>query len=405
MRQEGRLRVSMSFEQFLDSNLVKVILVPAIAGASAFGFYLLKRNFERTKDFEKMAQLHQAIDLKEKLDRSHVTLQQVRSFRAEALRESLQVAFTSANYYVGITEKLTQNIEEAENEGVWPEAITQFDMNKRSAEEAALADGMLAGLVIDLMAGSEAEAASALQHSQTAWLAWRDAELLREGRAWEGGTIRPLMVNLRHEALTRERIASLQTELCTPDGCEIQIKREKTPRNLLDRVCPHVPHEHVRQWLGTPHYISGSIWYYRYEETQVQITFNDQQAVSEVVVALCHGHTYNGIVAAWGDFTLGQLSIGAILQLDEQIEVEYHSSLRTEELTIHIRTGSAGAWSECFFGALRTNSGAGHLMDVYFEWAPEANKLASNPFATLINWVGVSGTSLEPPSFDWFIRQ
>src|SRR5690606_33119739 len=146
----------------------------------------------------------------------------------------------------------------------------------------------------DLMQRLSLDEAAWLQKSQNQWPAFRQVESEREAKAWAGGAIRPLMINAKFEAMTRERIASLQGETTGPDGSELEPRRVKTPPNLLQHLERGVPKARVSELVGTPTYIHGNIWLYRYDETQVELTFDDNDSIADVVVALCHGEIYAG---------------------------------------------------------------------------------------------------------------
>nr|WP_301294761.1 lysozyme inhibitor LprI family protein [Pseudomonas sp. S3E17] len=275
-------------------------------------------------------------------------------------------------------------------------------MNLLSAVKAQEADHDLTALVLDLMQRLSTEEAAWLQKAQDQWQSFRKVEAEREAIAWEGGSIRPLMTNARFEAITRERIASLQGETTGPDGSKLELHRVKTPQNLLQHLERGVPRARVSDLLGTPTYIHGNIWLFRYEETQVELSFDENGGIADVVVALCHGETYGGY-NPFVDIPLGKLTLADILEIDPQITVGHRWSMRTEELTVHIGIGPPGVWMGYYFGALSIFSGAGSLQEVLFEWDRETERLVTDPKDVLINWMGTSN-SLEAPYFSWFIK-
>jgi uncharacterized protein YecT (DUF1311 family) len=388
-------------EWFLESNVAKVIVMPILAGGAGFGLYLLKQRIERRKHPDEIGQLNQAIALKEKLDQMQISLYDLKAFRSEALGKPAEAAFVSAEYFLGVAKKLSFDQDQVADQPSMPEGSTQLQMNEAAVAQANQATETLDHVVQGLIDRATPTERVALQRAHDTWVGWRDAEAGREALKWEGGSILPLMVSARVEAITRERIASLELEMQGLEGNQIVDTRLATPSNLLCHVVPGVPAEKVRKWLGTPTSIHGDVWIYRFIETQVQVTF-DMDVVREIVVALVHGHVYQGSGAPWGDFTLGTLTVAELQEMGHTF-IEYRSSMRTKEAMVPVRVGPAGAWSECICGALVVHSGVGSLAEVEFEWDEEAEKLVSDPSKTLMNWIGMAA-GLEPPSLYWFIE-
>ncbi|WP_175995425.1 lysozyme inhibitor LprI family protein [Burkholderia vietnamiensis] len=390
---------------FLQNDWVKVFAIPALYGIFLFGKYLVERRIERKPETENIAQLNQLADLKEKLDKSGTTLEELQNFRAKALGRTASVAVVIAQQYTEAASQLVGDAENAEHDPDWDSALTQTDMNIVSMKKASQADDELTAIVNSKMREFGEEDRQLLQQSQSAWVAYRDTEIKRASRIWEGGTIRPLMVNLRYEAITRERIAGLAAEGRMEDTGDLVVELAKTPRNLLQHIEPGVPKQRVYDILGTPSFVSANFSYYRYEETQVEISFNDNDAVNDVIVALIQGQVYLGSSPGFvTDIPLGKLTLADVLGHDDQLMVEFRSSLRTQEVYVQGRTGPAGAWTYFCFGALSVFSGAGNLQDTQFEWDRETNRLLTDPKDILINWMALPGSSLEPPYFSWFIK-
>lgn len=182
----------------------------------------------------------------------------------------------------------------------------------------------------------------------------------------------------------------------------IQIERRPTPKNLLDSSEVGTPREKLRERLGTPDLMSGNTWQYRFRETQVDVEFAGE-CVHSVVIALVDGYLHHGEDAPFGDYVLGELTVQGLFDMGHK-HVVHRSSLRTNEVIVPVRVGPAGAWSECFFGALVVHSGAGSLAETTFEWDDENDQLKSSPAQTVLNWVGIGGSFDEPPYFYWFIK-
>lgn len=390
---------------FLQNDWVKVLAIPTVYGIYLFGKYLVERRIEGKPETENIAQLNQLADLKEKLDKSGTTLDELQHFRVKALGRTASAAVVTAQQYTEVASQLVGDVENAEHDPDWDSALTQTDLNILSMKKASQADDELAALVTSKMREFGEEDRLLLQQSQSAWDSYRETETKRASRTWEGGTIRPLMVNLRYEAITRERIASLSAEGRMEDAGDLVVELARTPRNLLQHIEPGVPKQRVYDILGTPSFVSTNYSYYRYEETQVEISFNDNDAVNDVIVALIQDQVYFGSSPGFvTDIPLGKLTLADVLAYDDQLVVEFRSSLRTQEIYVRGRIGPAGAWTDFCFGALSVFSGAGRLQDTQFEWDREANCLLTDPTDILINWMALPGSSLEAPYFAWFIK-
>jgi uncharacterized protein YecT (DUF1311 family) len=382
------------------------LLLPAGYAVFRFIEYLLKRRVEGKPASEKLEQYKVLVDIQERLNKGNITIADLNKLRAHVMGDAAENVLQVAEKYTAVAQKLVFDAEQKFDGGKSLVTITQAEMNILSGEKAAQADKELAAVCESLLRHLSQTEATALQLSQEAWRAFRDAEVQRESLAWEGGSIRPLMVNAKHEAMTQERIASLQS---VADGVEapalLNPKRVKTPLNLFDVIEPGVPQQRVRDLLGAPTYVEAERWCYRFEETYVELSFNEVDAIRCVVMALCHGYLYRGSHPHHAtDVPLGQLTLGDLQKIDQEMTVEFRDSLRTQELFVRGRIGPPGAWGNYSYGALSTFSGAGCLQDTSFKWDKASEKLLTDPNQVLVNWVAATSSSLDVPSFDWFIK-
>lgn len=396
--------------EVLNSNWWPILL-PLGYGIFRFGEYLLKRKVEKRPESEKIEQYSKLLDLQKRLDENNMSIADLNSLRGQILSEQAASAINVAEQYADVAKHLVADTRSAEypladqlapGGNDWDEPLTQADMNALSAEKAHQADRELTALVLGLMEHLSPEDAAWLQRAQDHWYAFRRTESQREAKAWEGGSIVPLIVNAKFEAMTRERIAALLGEVASQNCSELRTLRVATPRDLLRHLEQGVPKERVSELLGAPTYVQENRWLYRYEETRVEIAFDEGASLSDVVIALCHGQVYAGYNPIV-DIPLGKLKLADLLRIDPQATVEYRWSMRTEEIVVHLRTGPPGAWNDCYFGALSVSSGAGNLQSTFFEWDREGNRVVTDPQDVLINWTGLSSAS-EAPYFNWFIR-
>lgn len=104
-----------------------------------------------------------------------------------------------------------------------------------------------------------------------------------------------------------------------------------------------------------------------------------------------------GFSVPWVDKNLGSLTLADMEE--EAGEVEYRSTLRTEEILWRARLGVPGAWQNYTFGALWPLR-PGRLPEPGFVWNYEAGKLTSESSDLIFNWVAISATN-EDIWFDW----
>lgn len=387
------------------------LLLPLGYGLFRFGEYLLKRRLEKQPENEAIDQYTKLADLQAKLQSNGTTIETLNKLRSEMLGQEADTAMNLANRYSAVARQLVADVENIEHPSMQLSSnakaeraeLTQLEMNAFAARAASEADDELTAVVLELTQRLSGESAASLHHSQSLWLAYRAEESRRAGLVFEGGSMQPLLEYTKSEALTRERIAALRGDLLGPECVELTARRSKTPINLLQHIVPGVPKKRVEDFLGTPTYIHGEQWFYRYVETQVEITFADDGGLSNIVVALCEGQTYAGynLIA---DKPLGQLTLADLLEIDHQVKPEFFRSARTLEVFVRMRIGPAGAWTDYIFGALLVFSGAGHLHPTHFEWDDATGNLLTDPKDILINWVSVPASCLEFPSFNWFIE-
>lgn len=392
---------------FLQTPWGTAVLLPIGYGVCRFIEYAIKRKLEGKPDSERLDQYHKLVDLQEKLNKTGKTMADLDALRAHALGDVADNAIQIARTFTTRAQKLLSDYEAVSKQHKSPhdahrDELSQAELNELSHHKAAQADDELATIIGIKLRGLDQQATQALLQSQAAWETFRLMEASRESQRWEGGSIRPLMANSRYEAITRERIAALSSEGSSKLS-DIVVVHPKTPRNLFDRIECSVHREKVTTWLGPPSYEFGNSCLYRYEETQVEISFNDNGAVKEVVVALVHGQIYEGVSPAFAvSVPLGIMTLQDVLDVADYSVVEHFFSARTEEIYVKGRMGPSGAWTPFCFGALKVCSGAGLLQPTDFEWDYESEALVTDPKDVLINWMAFG--SEETTSFSWFIK-
>lgn len=364
--------------------------------------YLLRRRIERTGESEELDKLHRTVDLHKKLREQQISVDELKLLRGQVTQKELQAATDTAQFFLNRAERLASaptGIEVTHSSAVNRSDGTQAEINAYAAQQLDLADIQLQETVAAERATMDAEMRVVFDEAQTAWVAWRDRESLLEGRVWEGGSIRPLIVASKREAMTRARMADLQL-LGSKEEPRIVPSYPSTPLNILDHVTPGVSCERVREMLGAPHYADTWAWTYRFAEAQLYIVVKEER-VREVSLAMVHGHCLTMDFIHF-DLVLGRATLADLQAAAPDTVLQARFSARTNEVYATTRVGHSSAWRTFFFGSLVPLGPHGLLLPTSFDWNVDEDRLDSNSKETLINWVGLSDDE-HPPSFAWFI--
>ena len=93
----------------------------------------------------------------------------------------------------------------------------------------------------------------------------------------------------------------------------LRLEHPRTPLNLLDLIQPEMHRDNIRGLLGSPSFVSGDRWLYRYQETQVEINFDQADAANAIMVVLCAGKKYHGAhPSVHTDQPLGDLTLADV---------------------------------------------------------------------------------------------
>lgn len=254
------------------SGINWAVWIPVILALLAAIGYLLKRKIEGASRNQRVSSLTNLLDFKVKLESSGMSIDSLHSFEAKVLGKPAKVALSLARHYADVAGTLSIDAERAEAAG--DNAATQTELNENATGRLIEARQMLAATVATL-ASRMPDGSEALKEAQDTWEAFQAAELQRERQKWGAGTVAPMMVAAKAEALALERRATLEQELAGDEEVLLPIERSRTPKNLLDLVEPGVPRARIEALLGVPHSVSQvkSMDYerslYRFEDTQL----------------------------------------------------------------------------------------------------------------------------------------
>jgi len=176
------------------------------------------------------------------------------------------------------------------------------------------------------------------------------------------------------------------------------IESLRTPANLFQHLAPGVSKDRVKEVLGSPHRTYSTTWAYRFIDAMVQIEFWENGGAKSIVLGITIHTPKGGFAVPMLAKPIGSMTLADAMEEDEG-QLEYRSSLRTEELVWVARIGPPGAWLYYTFGALSPLA-PGYLRESIFAWDRDEEKLKSNPSDVLLNWVGVSASGDEV-RLDW----
>lgn len=190
-------------------------------------------------------------------------------------------------------------------------------------------------------------------------------------------------------AMSKHGVRVLRSKLARPN---VRIERRRTPENIFTGIELGAPSRWVEQQLGVPNRIGDKWWGYRFSDSLVSLTFNTNDSIETIAVALIGPDTTFEFPSWHLCFPpLGRLTLKDLME-EEHLTLEYRESSRHQELVVSGREGPPGAWNYVAFGALSPHV-PGQLLPSDFEWDRESETLLSNSQNVKINWAAVSSTS------------
>jgi hypothetical protein len=176
------------------------------------------------------------------------------------------------------------------------------------------------------------------------------------------------------------------------------IETHRAPSNIFDHVAPGASKDHVKVILGAPHRVyQQEMWAYRFKDAMIEIVFWENGGAKSIALALTTHSPKSGFKIPMLDKPLGKMNLSDAMQ--DEGELRYNSSLRSEEIVWLTRIGAPGIWLNYTFGALWPLT-PGYLADTSFTWNREEAKLISDPKDVLLNWIAVSD-SYDEVGFSW----
>ena len=190
-------------------------------------------------------------------------------------------------------------------------------------------------------------------------------------------------------------IRSLRSKFARPS---VLLEARRTPENIFTAIELGAPAEWIKEQLGAPNRIAENWWGYRFSDSLVSLTFDSNDALSTLAVALTDAEATFTFPAMHFDCPpLGKMLLS---DLDmSNLFLEYNDSLRHSELLISGREGPRGAWHYIGFGVLSPHI-PGPLLEARFHWDTDEGVLISPANEVKINWAVVSATP-QIDTFPW----
>lgn len=126
-----------------------------------------------------------------------------------------QYGFSSFNLANNMKEVVTVTEEmaaELENSIYHDSSLTQTEYNEKAQELYNLWDSTLNTIWDGLKQTQDAEKMRSLTAEQLEWIALKEESIIKEGAEYEGGSIQPMIVNLKAAEMTKDRVYKLMEQ-------------------------------------------------------------------------------------------------------------------------------------------------------------------------------------------------
>lgn len=384
------------FSSALETAVFKLLLFPVACALFSAGKYFGRRAIEKTGENEKIKTIKELFELRQAMNEGNVSIDDLNDFRRQLLGKNVRQDVATATFYLERAEQLHGEHPDLLNAQDGP--ITQADMNDQAFVLLTRAENELASVILEKMAGRPAEELDLFQKAQRTWTTWKKAESEWESLVWEGGSIRPLMVAMRLEALTRERISTIKLAGDLTDGSDKLVNPYKrTPRDLPNHLAPGISGDRVRQLIGVPHYIGDDYWFYRFEDSQLQLRI-EGEVITEFAFMVIENEVFEVELEGIGPLRFGSLTWRDLESSCPAIELQNRFGARTNEYFAELHLGAQSA--RFFFGSIITESG-GKLRravdESEFDFSDNKKRASMR-----INWFGRSNSN-DAPYIWWHI--
>ncbi|HZH44797.1 MAG TPA: lysozyme inhibitor LprI family protein [Lysobacter sp.] len=180
------------------------VIYLAVGAALTWSFYFIQRRVERRKAVETIERNRKLLELKQGLDGSDTSLEELRAFESRLIGKA-ETAVRIADRYVSQAEELAQRS--------FTELRSHDEMHQQAIVEYQTIAARLDALVVHLRSQLDDAGRAAFDPAHLAWLTFRERYARFIAHCYSGGAIRPLIHAVTLESLTAAYIAELQTQL------------------------------------------------------------------------------------------------------------------------------------------------------------------------------------------------
>ncbi|GAB3379993.1 lysozyme inhibitor LprI family protein [Lysobacter fragariae] len=181
-----------------------------LAGAViTWGLYFIQRRLERRKTSEIIDRNQKLLALKQGLEASSTTLEELRQFEGRLIGKA-QAAVEIAGHYVSQAGEVARQGERS--------TLTQREMNDQAMAGFHATDHALERSVAHLRSQLSGDDLGAFEQVHQAWLAYRDRYARFIAQSYSGGSIQPLIHAVTLESITAAWKLELETQLGDDDA-------------------------------------------------------------------------------------------------------------------------------------------------------------------------------------------
>lgn len=180
------------------------VIYLAVGAAFTWSFYFIQRRVERRKAAEAIERSQKLLDLKQDLESSHTSIDELRAFESRLI-DKAETALQIADDYVTKAEDVARRS--------FAELRSHDEMNQQAIVEFHTVDARLDTLVVHLRRQLDPSGLAAFDQAHLAWLTFRERYAQFIAHCYSSGAIRPMIHAVTLESLTAAYIAELETQL------------------------------------------------------------------------------------------------------------------------------------------------------------------------------------------------
>ncbi len=162
-----------------------------------------RRFFTDEKEKDRVDLLQKKADLAITMSKNHLTIDDLTAAAGTIISDKREERTVSVTAKVEGESLMTAELRASKG-------FTQLEMNQQSAIDVRDADSEVESALIELRRFLSEDELEALERSQVAWMAFRQAQGDFAGSQWQGGSIQPLMINLEVVNVSKRRAIEIR---------------------------------------------------------------------------------------------------------------------------------------------------------------------------------------------------